>query len=106
MASKSSRGDTPLKSRGIRRGSEGVADWETVDATSVVRAIAAAGITGGALRFGYSKDGGVYSIGIYGDGAPYTEYVKPSESVEDTLRLITELFEGIADDLKKAAKPS
>jgi len=92
------------KSRGLQRNGVGIADWETVDAQSVTRAIAAAGVAGGALRFGYSQDGYCYAIGIYGDGAPYTEYLKPHESVEDTLTSICQLFADIADDKAKAAK--
>lgn len=102
MAKQRSRGDSPTKSRGLRRGQSEIADWETIDASSVIRAIAAAAKVGGALRFGYSRDGFVYSIGIYGDGDPYTEYVKPTESVEDTLKDILELFEAIADESKQA----
>lgn len=84
--------------RGLNRKRDGVADWASVDAAAIVRAIAAAALVQGALRFGYSRDGGAYAIGIYGDGEPYTEWIKPSEDVEEILAQIVELFEAIRDD--------
>jgi hypothetical protein len=48
---------------------------------------------GGALRLGYTKDGGAYAVGIYGDGTPFTEYIPPSDSVEDYLRGVIEDYE-------------
>jgi len=43
--------------------------------------IATVAHTGGALRLGYTRDGGAYAVGIYGDGEPYTEYIRPSEDI-------------------------
>ena len=49
-------------------------------------AIIAAIEVGGALRFGTTRDGGAWSIGVYGDGeAPYTEYVRPGEDFDQYL---------------------
>lgn len=92
------------KSRGLRGGRTAPADWASINAESIRRAIEAAANAGGALRFGYTADGGAYSIGIYGDGPPYTEYVKPGEPVEDILAEICELFDAIRDDLAQAKK--
>lgn len=86
------------RSRGLNRSNRETADWASVDGQAVIRAIAAAAAVSGALRFGYSRDGGAYAIGIYGDGEPYTEWVKPGESVEEVLAQVVELFESIADD--------
>lgn len=47
---------------------------------------------GGALRFGYSRDGGAYAVGIYGDGEPYTEFVRPGEDMDSFLEEVCELF--------------
>lgn len=44
-----------------------------------------------AVRFGYTRDGGAVSLGIYGDGDPFTEYCRGSESLSDWL-------EGFAED--------
>lgn len=66
------------------------ADWASVDAEKVIRAIAAVGAAGGAIRFGYTRDGGAYAIGIMGDGDPYTEYLRPSDDVGEYLDVLIE----------------
>lgn len=93
------------KSRGLRQSNGGTADWGTVNSDLLRDAIAKASITGGAIRFGYSRDGGAFAVGIYGDGEPYTVFVKPSEDVDITLRDIIDLFEGIADDRAQQDAP-
>ena len=104
MAKKDSNGNPLGTSRGLARNRGGVADWESVDAKKLMGAIASAANTGGALRFGYTRDGGAYSIGIYGDGEPYTVYVSPRDDVDIILEDIRELFSDIMDDLKRTGK--
>jgi hypothetical protein len=53
---------------------------------------------GGALRLGYTRDGGAYAIGIYGDGDPYTEYISPTEDVNEHLRSIASDFGNVTGD--------
>jgi len=89
------------KSRGINRKSNDTADWGKADSDLLKRAICAAALTGGALRFGYSRDGGAYAVGIYGDGDPYTEYLKPSEDLDTFIADIEALFEDIHDELMR-----
>jgi len=72
------------------RGSGVAADWATVDGEKLRRAIAIVGRSGGALRFGYTRDGGSYAIGVLGDGDPYTEYLRPTDDIDAYL-------EGIID---------
>lgn len=62
------------------------ADWGTADAELLRWAIATVAFKGGALRFGYTRDGGAYAVGILGDGEPYTEYIKPSDDISEYLR--------------------
>lgn len=71
-----------LKSRGTTSGS---ADWKNCNPELLVDTIATIALHGGALRFGYTRDGGAYAIGVYGDGSPYTVYVKPGEVIDDYL---------------------
>ena len=104
MAKNSSNRSEPDKRRGLNRGSGGISDYESADAGLLKEAIVTAASTGGALRFGYTSDGGAYAIGIYGDGEPYTEYVSPHQDIDITLKLIIELFKAIADDRATAAK--
>ena len=63
------------------RGAQLKADWNTVNSQLLQGAIASVAGGGGAIRFGYTRDGGAYSIGILGDGDPYTEYLRPSDDV-------------------------
>jgi len=77
------------RERGV--GGVGAADWSGVDSALVCKAIASVARHGGALRLGYSRDGGAYAIGFYGDGEPFTEFIAPSEDVE-------EYFKGVIDD--------
>jgi len=68
----------------------GVADWNGVDGGLLARAVAAVTRDGGAIRLGYTRDGGAYAIGFYGDGTPFTEYVPPSEDIDEYLRGVIE----------------
>lgn len=80
------------QSRGLKRNRGGIADWATVDAEKIRTAICCAASVQGALRFGYTSDGGAYAIGIYGDGDPYTEYCRPGEDIEALMDDVIELF--------------
>lgn len=88
--------------RGIRSQSSEVADWTQATCTIMLDAVIAAANRGGAIRFGYSKDGGAYAVGIYGDGEPYTEFVRPSEDIDKFLCEVKQYF----DDLEVVAKPA
>lgn len=68
-----------------RRHDDTVADWGGADAELLRRVIEAVTLGGGAIRFGYSKDGGAYGIGIYGDGEPFTEYLPATADVDGWL---------------------
>jgi len=92
----SSRGSVESEQRASRRrnrGSVETANWAGVAPATVVRAIAAVAGTGGAIRFGYTRDKGAFAIGIIGDGEPYSEYVRLSEDIELYLSSLAEDFE-------------
>lgn len=76
-----------------RRKSDDSADWRAADYDLLSRAVSTIAHQGGALRLGYTTDGGAYSIGIYGDGDAYTEYVRPSEDIDDYLRDLVERWD-------------
>lgn len=76
-----------------RRKSRGTADWAVADGAKVLRALCVVAATGGALRFGYTADGGAFAIGVYGDGDPYTDYVKPAEDINQYLHDLAEEWE-------------
>lgn len=58
------------------------ANWEDVSADAIRHAIAQVGSIGGAIRLGYTRDGGAFAIGVYGvENEPFTDYLKPSDDV-------------------------
>jgi hypothetical protein len=75
------------------------ADWSTQDGQKLIELVATIAASGGAIRFGYTRDGGAFAIGIYGDGEPYTEYLRPGEDIEALLR-------DVADSIRDAGKPA
>lgn len=82
-----------------RHQSSTVADWMKASPMVLQQAIVAAANTGGALRFGYSRDGGAYAVGVYGDGTPYTDFISSAEDPDEYLQEYIQLFADIADDL-------
>jgi hypothetical protein len=84
-------GDTRNSSR--RRRTSSVADYASCSSEKLLCAITNVARHGGALRFGYTSDGGAYAIGVYGDGDAYTEYIKPSESLDDYLDELSQAWE-------------
>jgi len=75
----------------------GPANWRQVNVGVLVDTITTVSICGGALRLGYTRDGGAYAIGVYGDGDPYTIYVGSNQSIEDVLRSIRDGFDIIGN---------
>lgn len=63
-----------------------VADWMNCNAELLQKVIATAGAKHCALRFGYSRDGGAYSVGVYAGTDYFTDYIRPGEEVDDYLR--------------------
>lgn len=94
MAKQENRLDK-IRSRRKDRLNHEIADWQGINPETVLRAIAVVAYHGGALRFGYTRDGGAYAIGIYLGGDHFTEYVRPSEDVEGYL---TNLANDIGDN--------
>jgi hypothetical protein len=70
------------------------ADWESADAALLRAVVAAVAAAGGAIRFGYTRDGGAFAVGIYENGNMKTEYLPPDDDLEAYLK-------GILDDFKK-----
>ena len=72
-----------------RRGASDKADWANADAEQLLRAIVAVTGQNCAIQFGYTTDGGSLVVRIVGDGQPYNEYIRPSESLSDYLNAVT-----------------
>lgn len=108
MAKPTANRKTGTDGRRFNRYGGGAADWSKVDAENIRSAIVSAANAGGALRFGYSSDGGAFALGIYGDGdKPYTEFIRPSENMEGVLTELEALFNDIVFERdNKPAKTS
>jgi hypothetical protein len=73
------------------------ADWENVPADAIRDCIVQISRMGGAVRFGYSRDGGAYSIGVYGlEPSPFTDYLRPGDDVQAYLDTLSDQARNIA----------
>lgn len=68
--------------RAARLGGNGQANYATATPGWLAAVIVAVTAQGGAIRFGYSRDGGVYAIGVYFEGEQEKFYVKQSEGID------------------------
>lgn len=72
--------------RRIDRSASEPADWSSVDGGILQELITRVTAHGGAVRFGYTSDGGAYAVGFYDGDDKYTEYIRPNEDVNDVIR--------------------
>lgn len=80
------------KWQGTQQRGNAVADWASVPGELLLNAVAALAASGGAMRLGYTRDGGAYAVGIYGDGEPFTEYRGPGEEIEQFLQEVIDTY--------------
>lgn len=78
---------------GISGRGQGQSDWTEVDGELLKKAVAVVARMDGAMRLGYTRDGGAFAVGIYGDGSPFTEYYHGVEETEDFLRRVIATYE-------------
>jgi hypothetical protein len=91
----------------FRRPKDGVehssyADWSECNAELLMRLIAKAGSKRAALRFGYTRDGGAYSVGVYAGSTYFTDYIRPTEDINSYMAALLESFE---DYLPESSDP-
>jgi len=72
------------------------ASWLSANAITVLQAIEAVSKAGGALRFGLTRDGGAYAIGIYENGQAHTEYLRPGDDLSTFFAEVAADFGGPA----------
>jgi len=72
----------------------GVADWTNASADVVLRLVCVVAAEGGAVRLGYTRDGGAYSIGIYLGENSKTYYCNEKEGIDGKLAELIEHFQG------------
>lgn len=64
-----------------------------LDPRTVQTLVVAAVTAGGAVRIGATRDGGAVAIGVYHGEVYFTDYVRPSESLEDYMRDLSASFD-------------
>lgn len=69
-----------------------IADWGKVTGSLLVDLVQVVTRLGGAVRFGYTRDGGAYSIGLYLDDDRETFYCKPDSDLDGFITNLTELL--------------
>lgn len=69
-----------------------VADWGSVTGTVLIDLVQLVARLGGAVRLGYTRDGGAYSVGIYLDDDRETFYCRPSDDLDGFISELTELL--------------
>ena len=74
------------------RKGDGVADWANASADLLLRLVCVVAVEGGAVRYGYTRDGGAYSIGIYLGADSKTYYCNEKDGVDDKLKELIEYF--------------
>lgn len=80
------------EARSRRAAQSGAADYANIDWLPVVALVEALSAASGAVRLGYTRDGGSYAIGCY-QGEDYaTEYVRPAEDWEQAITDIAEAW--------------
>jgi hypothetical protein len=62
-----------------------VADWQNASPDRMQLLVCRVGAEGGAVRFGYTRDGGAYSIGIYLGDKSKTYYCNEKEGIDEKL---------------------
>lgn len=74
------------------RGQVDVADWASADPGAIQRLIAVVTGANGLCSFGYTRDGGTYTVTIILDGDKSTDYCRPTENIDEFLANLTDDF--------------
>lgn len=85
----SAKKDMPV----LRGSGAGHADWANADPARVFRIVCSVAAAGGAVRLGYTRDGGAYSVGIYLGDNSKTYYCNDKDGINETLDNLQEYFE-------------
>lgn len=73
----------------------GDVDWCNAAPNSITLLIDAVTSRGGAIRFGYTRDGGAYACGFYYGSESVTKYCRPSENLEEFLDYWTKFYNAL-----------
>lgn len=70
-------------------------DWSSVEAGHITELVNVVTSRGGAIRFGYTRDGGAGSIGVYYSDQRDTVYIRPGEDFQAATDIILRTFENL-----------
>lgn len=62
-------------------GKAGILGWRSAMPEKILSLIDASTSRGGAVRFGFTRDGGAFACGLYYGGQSDTKYCRPSEDI-------------------------
>lgn len=72
-------------------------NWDVINSKTITDLIQSATRSGGAVRFGATRDHGALALGVYGDGEPYTEYFRDPDEFDDFTQELINVFNMMAD---------
>lgn len=78
-------------------GSSKRANWGLAEPATIFELIKKASSRGGAVRFGYTRDGGAYALGLYYGSEHVTKYCPPDQNVNKFLSEWYDFFEQFPD---------
>jgi hypothetical protein len=74
------------------RGQVEIADWSSADPGRIQQLIAVVTRANGLCSFGYTRDGGTYTVTIILDGDKSTDYCRPTENIDEFLANLCDDF--------------
>lgn len=78
-------------------------DWTAMDAGRILEIIGLVTSRGGAIRFGYTRDGKACSVGVYLGEQRDTLYLRPNGDIEEIWTLIESTFEALPNTRGRAS---
>ena len=78
--------------RNSNRGEVEGADWGDADPVLLSKALCCVTVYGFAIRLGYTRDGGAFSIAVISDEKLPTKYVRPSEGIDEYLQFLINTY--------------
>ncbi len=82
------------KASSSRRRAVAKADWTEADGSAIANLVEVVTKYEGAVRFGLSRDGGAYAVGLYDGGDSWTEYLGGNEDVSEWIQELADRFSG------------
>lgn len=77
-------------------------DWAIANSGNLQQLITTVASRGGAIRFGYTRDGGAYAVGLYYGSESKTVYCRPGEDLEAFLEEWRQFYEDLPNTRGKS----